>query len=189
MTDKLLKPIFYGLAVLICISAFSIDGFSQKNKTNSDDQILLFNFEKYYNPGTGAGPRRGSIVVGHFYKSGRIACDVTTYDPRGREVKWKKVKCFQISQEKLDELIELAEQKDFLEAKPDYGFFIGGADYGTSLSLIIYRKDDEKKIYFTNPRHSENYESLPQSLTTFLQKIAEIDDIFAVKRQTKPQTL
>jgi hypothetical protein len=142
----------------------------------------VFEIEKYTNPGGGGmGRRFSSSTTFYFYKSGRIACKTLSYDPRGKAVRTNKPKCLQTSRAKMNDLTELAEKPDFLEAKDSYRFFNGGVDFGKSFSITYFRKNAAKKIYLTNPRRSENDVPLPESLTLFLKKIAEIAEDLEVK--------
>ena len=142
----------------------------------------VFEIEKHAYPGGGGmGRRFGSSATFYFYKSGRIACKSLRYDPRGKEIRANKPNCLQVSRAKMDELTELAEKPDFLDAPESFQFFMGGVDYGKSFSIIYFRKNSVKKIDLTTPRISDNDAPLPESLATFLKKIAEIGADLAVK--------
>lgn len=165
---------------IFCIVSFlmfflQISSFAQR--TPNPREVLLFEISKYAAPG---GFRTSSTKVLLIYKSGRIDCQSSHYDPRGKKIESRKNKCFQISKEKITELTELAEKTDFLEAKDDYSFFVGGADYGTEYSITYFKADGEKNIRLTNPRQSENNIELPESVTSFIEKIAEIDETMEV---------
>ncbi len=165
-----------GCAVLLLMVFLQSNSFAQKTQKAKD--VILFEVSKYLNPG---GIRRGSQRTLFIYRSGRIACKSLSYNPLGKKVETTNNNCFQISKKKIDELTELAEQTDFLEAEDSYQFFGGGVDYGKTFSIIFYRESGEKEIFLTNPRRSPNDNSLPESVAKFIEKIAEIDKMMEVK--------
>ena len=165
-----------GCAVLLLMVFLQSNSFAQKTQKAKD--VILFEVSKYLNPG---GIRRGSQRTLFIYRSGRIACKSVSYNPRGKKIEITKNNCFQMSKKKIIGLTELAEQTDFLEAGGSYSFFDGGVDYGKTLSIIFYRESGEKEIYLTNPRRTPNKNPLPESVTLFLKKIAEIDKTMEVK--------
>jgi hypothetical protein len=160
-----------------------ISSFAQK--TPKPKEVLPFEISKYSASG---GFRTSSKSVLLIYQSGRIDCQSSRYDPRGKKIESRKNKCFQISKEKITELTELAEKTDFLEAKDDYSFFAGGADYGKDFSITYFKADGEKNIRLTNPRQSENNIELPESVTSFIEKIAEIDETMEIEREIETKS-
>lgn len=168
----LLLAVFF--ALMISLSEIS---FAQQKSQARD--VLVFEISRTSNP----GGYRGNLTSSHifnFYQSGRIACGSISYDPRGKQIKSKRMKCIQISKSKIEELIELAEQTDFLEAKDSYSFFAGGVDHGKTFSIRYFRKNGKKEIFLTNPKQSGNDIPLPPSVTTFLQRISEINETLKV---------
>ncbi len=164
--------------VLVLVIFVPSNSFAQKTPKAKD--VLLFEISKYTNPGGYRGPSYSKNIL-FIYQSGRVACKSTSHDPHGKKIETVKNKCFQLNKEKITELTELAEQTDFLEAENSYKFFNGGVDYGKSFSIIFYGKSVEKAIHLTNQRQSQNDIPLPESVTLFLKKIAEIDATMEVK--------
>ncbi len=168
--------LFFAFGLLLGMQANS---FAQKKPRIKD--VLLFEIEKSRNPGSAGGRRLSSSRIIYIYKSGRIACRLVGYDPRGKELKFNRSRCSQISKEKIGELTALAEQTDFREAKYAYKFFKGGVDFGNSFSITYFGKNARQEILLTNPRIAQNDSPLPESLTAFLKKIAEIDEAMEVE--------
>ncbi len=164
--------------ILLLLIFLQDTSFAQKTPKAKD--VLLFEISKLSNPGGYRGPSYSQNIL-LIYQSGRVACKSTRHDPRGKKIEGNKTKCFQLKKEKITDLTELAEQTDFLEAENSYRFFNGGVDFGKTFSIIFYGKSGEKEIYLTNPRQSRNDIPLPESVATFLKKIAEIDAGMEVK--------
>lgn len=173
---KNLLILFY--TALLLMVFLQDTSFGQKKAKTKD--VLLFEISKHINPGGYWGPSYSENIL-FIYQSGRVACKSTSHGPRGKKFVSNKPKCFQLNKEKITDLTELAEQTDFLEAKDSYRFFGGGVDHGKSFTIIFYRETGEKEIYLTNPRQSENDIPLPESVTKFMKKIAEIDAQMEVK--------
>ena len=177
MKKQFLLVIF--VALLLCLQENS---FAQRKPKPKD--ALVFEISKSSSPGGGGmGRRFHTSSTFYFYQSGRIDCQSIRYDERQKEIKSVKSKCIQINKVLINELVELAELADFLEAKDSYIFFSGGGvDYGNkSFSIRYYRKTGEKEISLTTRSSFSNGGPIPQSVTTFLQKIGEIDEAMRVK--------
>lgn len=166
------RKLFYILIILSLIVPLSAQSKSK--------DVLLFEIDKYSNPGGGGmGRRLSSLDTFFIYKSGRIACKSLSYDPRGKEIKSNKSKCLQISRTKVSELLELAEQTDFQTKK--YQYFAGGVDWGKSLSITYFNNNGNKEIFLTNPKQANNIAQIPISLEKFLDKLGEISKTLKVE--------
>jgi hypothetical protein len=131
-----------------------------------------------------------SNSIFYFYQSGRIDCQSESTLPRGLPnrprdglARSKKSKCNQISQTKMKELIEIAEQADFQSTKESYDYFAMGVDYGRSLSITHFRQSGQKKIELAHYSRFREKEQIPSVLKIFLQKIGEIDETLKVETE------
>lgn len=177
MKKQFLLVIF--VASLLCLSANS---FAQQKPKTKD--ALVFEISKFPNPAyLEEGRSLSSSHTFYFYKSGQIGCKSVSYNLRGEEIKsTSESKCIQLTKAKINELIELAEQAEFLKAERNYSSYNGGADFHNSFSIIFYRKVGNKTIRLNSPRLTKTNLKLPESVAEFLWKIAEIDNRMKYKR-------
>lgn len=171
-------------AVLLSMIFLQKDSFAQK--TSKAKEAILFEIRKYSGSG---GVWTSSEKSLYIYQSGRIAFKSTSKVPfgprRGENIVSKTNRCFQITKEKLSELIELAGNTDFLESNDRYLFFAGGVDWGASFTINHIAEGGNKSISLTDIKGSKNAAPLPDSVTSFIDKIAEIDETMKIKREIK----
>lgn len=172
MKKEFLLVIFFALLFSLQENSFA------KRKPKPKDAFVFEISKSWSQRGTAMGRRFDTESIFYFYQSGRIGCQSIRYDQRSKESKSKKSKCLQTNKTLINELVEFPEKTDFLEAESSYLFFSGGGvDYGGKSSSIAYfRKSGKQEISLTSRGFSSNQGPIPQSVTTFLKKIGEIDE-------------
>lgn len=121
---------------------------------------------------------RSSSTDFYFYQSGRIDCQKSQRAIQKNTV-GKKYKCFQITPAKITELVKLAEEADFRDAKAKYMLYKGGIDWGNWAYIIYFNGKNQKEIKLD---HTEfELESIPYSMQEFLRKIGEIDKTMKIQ--------
>jgi hypothetical protein len=118
----------------------------------------------------------GSEHVLFIYESGRVDCGHSTQTPTKKSRLHKTIGCFQVSENKISQMIKIAEMADFLNALSSYRFFEGGKHFGSAATIVYYRQNTEKIILLGTLQTSENYLSPPKSLNEFLQEVQNIDE-------------
>ena len=92
----------------------------------------------------------------------------------------KKNKCHQLGKTAIAELIRLAGESSFLEAKDEYDLPGGGRDFSSKRIIVSFLNKNSKSISLNSPPDfGDNMtDSLPEAVEQFISKIAEIDDSF-----------
>lgn len=138
--------------------------------------VLVFEIVKDY-----VNTPKISGTTFYFYQSGRIDCRKSQRSLGKKTINSKKAKCFQTTPAKISELIKIAEESDFRQAKENYKFFKGGIDWGNSVYITYFSQNGEQGInlVFTDFQ----VEPIPSSLKKFLQKMGEINGALKVETE------
>jgi hypothetical protein len=160
----------YGAFLLVLAFVFVPFNTSAQNKQPSKPADKLV-FEVVSN---GWANGRVHAYTLRFYKTGRVIYEKAS--SRFQREKYRITGTSRVAAIKISELIELADQPDFLNAKDRYKAFPMGADWGNSKSVIYFRKSGKQTIELApyRSRHEEMAEPLPESLKEFLSKVSEI---------------
>jgi hypothetical protein len=117
------------------------------------------------------------------YKSGRVDYEEGSRKMGQETYRKEKTATARLGARKISELIKLANQPDFLNARSEYKAFSAGIDAGNSARVIYFRKPGKQTIelapYFS--RRGQSAEPLPPSLKEFMEKVSEIANLMEGK--------
>lgn len=174
---KTLKAILLSLWIITLLAAmpYRVMASSVQADSISDSSRIILEISDY---GAGMVNYQGEKLFCRLYGDGRFQYEVLPkYRPNAGRKNYVLIKKeMRLSKNQVSEIVNLAEQSDFLQAKDKYSELHSLID-AVFVKTIIYRNTNrEKKIEIRNYDSSEVRAAsyYPQSLVKLLQKLTEI---------------
>ncbi len=169
----------YGAFHLILVFAYvPFDALAQNKQTSKLADKMVFEVVR-----EGWSMGRVHAYTLQLYRSGRVTY-LKASSKMGREkYHIEKTATAKSQVKKISDLIMLANQTDFLNAKSEYKTYGAGVDAGQRGRIIYYGKRGKQTIELApyQSRRGERAEPLPESLKEFLSKVSEIENLLEEK--------
>jgi hypothetical protein len=170
---------WYGAFLLSLAFAFApLSALAQYKQTSKPVDKMVFEVVR---EGWAKG-RVGAHTL-RLFRSGRVTYEEASSKMGQEKYHTEKTASAQFQVKKISDLIMLANQADFLNAKGEYKTYSAGIDAGQRGQVIYFGKRGKQTIELApyQSRRGQSAELLPESLKEFLRKVSEIENLMEGK--------